>query len=163
MRLPWGHWTIDKRKSSNLIQHISHPPVSVPLCQAQKLWTRIPLLMLFPSARVCILSLREVTQCPLSDLQGIVDSIVTTSYSLWAEWEFIVHNRRKITWAQFKVENTLFKVPRIYFEKGSSIFSDMFAVANADRSEGSTDENPIKLESIEKVDFQRLLNAMFPE
>jgi hypothetical protein len=63
----------------------------------------------------------------------------------------------------FLVEGTLFKVPRLYFEKNSIVFSDMFAVPRADDREGSTDENPINLESIEKVDFEKLLNAMFPD
>jgi hypothetical protein len=40
----------------------------------------------------------------------------------------------------------------------------MFTLPATDNpSEGSNDENPIKLESIEKLDFQRLLTAMFPE
>jgi hypothetical protein len=53
----------------------------------------------------------------------------------------------------------------LYFEKNSAIFSDMFAVPRADGHdhEGSTDDHPIKLESIEKVDFRGFLKAMFPE
>jgi hypothetical protein len=40
----------------------------------------------------------------------------------------------------------------------------MFTVPPGDIPvEGSSDENPLKLESIQKVDFQRLLRAMFPE
>ena len=62
------------------------------------------------------------------------------------------------------MEDALFKVPRFYFEKNSSIFRDMFALLPANREvEGTDDANPIKLESIRKVDFQRLLRVMFPE
>ncbi|KIM91607.1 hypothetical protein PILCRDRAFT_810890 [Piloderma croceum F 1598] len=63
----------------------------------------------------------------------------------------------------FLVEDMLFKVPKLYFERNSSIFRDMFALPTNNQSEGSNDENPIKLESIEKVEFQRLLTAMFPD
>jgi hypothetical protein len=62
-----------------------------------------------------------------------------------------------------QVEGSLFKVPRLYFEKNSSVFSDMFSLPAADTQEGCSDQNPIKLESILKIDFQRLLTAMFPE
>jgi hypothetical protein len=58
----------------------------------------------------------------------------------------------------------LFKVPRFYFKKNSSIFKDMFALLTANRQvEGTNDANPIKLESIQKVDFQWLLRVMIPE
>jgi hypothetical protein len=58
----------------------------------------------------------------------------------------------------------LFKVPRLYFERNSGIFRDMFSVPPGDKpTEGSCDENPLALKSIQKVDFQRLLRAMFPE
>jgi len=58
----------------------------------------------------------------------------------------------------------LFKVPRLYFEKNSNVFGDLFALplGNND-AEGSSDENPIRLESIGKVDFQSLLKVMYPE
>jgi hypothetical protein len=40
----------------------------------------------------------------------------------------------------------------------------MFTVPPGDKPvEGSGDENPLELKSIQKVDFQRLLRAMFPE
>lgn len=62
------------------------------------------------------------------------------------------------------VEDTLFKVPRLYFERNSGIFRDMFTLPPGDKpTEGSCDENPLALKSIQKVDFQRLLRAMFPD
>lgn len=39
----------------------------------------------------------------------------------------------------------------------------MFGLPAADNQEGCSDKNPIKLESVLKIDFQRLLAAMFPE
>jgi hypothetical protein len=63
----------------------------------------------------------------------------------------------------FLVQEVLFKVPRLYFEKNSSTFNDMFQVPTAKNREGSSDELPIVLESIKKVDFERLLMVMFPD
>jgi len=60
----------------------------------------------------------------------------------------------------------LFKVPRLYFERNSGIFRDLFTVlvSPGDKpTRGSCDENPLALKSIQKVDFQRLLRAMFPD
>lgn len=62
-----------------------------------------------------------------------------------------------------QVENTLFKVPRYKFERGSAVFKDMFEIPVTDTQEGWDDDNPIRLESIKKVDFQRFLMAMLPE
>ncbi|KZP26170.1 hypothetical protein FIBSPDRAFT_732744 [Athelia psychrophila] len=62
-----------------------------------------------------------------------------------------------------QVENTLFKVPRYKFERGSTVFKDMFEIPAADTQEGRDDANPIKLESIKKLDFQRFLMAMLPD
>jgi hypothetical protein len=63
-----------------------------------------------------------------------------------------------------ETKDTLFKVPRLYFERNSSVFRDMFALPPGGKQvEGTNDENPIKLESIQKVDFQSLLSVMFPE
>ncbi|KAF7984294.1 hypothetical protein HWV62_15257 [Athelia sp. TMB] len=63
----------------------------------------------------------------------------------------------------FLVENELFKVPKFYFEKESSVFRDMFQMPSFGSLEGDSDELPIVLESIEKADFTALLAAMFPE
>ncbi|KZP27539.1 hypothetical protein FIBSPDRAFT_928062 [Athelia psychrophila] len=63
----------------------------------------------------------------------------------------------------FLVQEELFKVPRLYFEKNSSIFNDIFQGPATKNREGSSDNLPIVLESIKKVDFERLLMAMFPE
>jgi hypothetical protein len=59
----------------------------------------------------------------------------------------------------------LFKVPRLPFEQKSSVFGGMFDLPMADgnQQEGCNDENPIRLESIYKLDFERLMTAMFPE
>ncbi|KIM82558.1 hypothetical protein PILCRDRAFT_820414 [Piloderma croceum F 1598] len=64
----------------------------------------------------------------------------------------------------FLVEGVLFKVPRRYFEKNSNIWSDVFTLPlGSNQAEGSSDENPIRLESISSIDFQRLLMVMYPE
>lgn len=62
-----------------------------------------------------------------------------------------------------QVEGTLFKVPRYKFEENSSVFKDMFDIPATDNQEGWADDNPIRLDSVEKIDFQRFLTALMPE
>ncbi|RDB27006.1 hypothetical protein Hypma_004969 [Hypsizygus marmoreus] len=66
----------------------------------------------------------------------------------------------------FQVEDTLFKVPKVQFMRGSSIFRAMFSLPQSENgegyAEGSSDLNPLKLEGVEKVDFERLLKVMYP-
>jgi len=59
----------------------------------------------------------------------------------------------------------LFKVPRLPPEQKSSVFGGMFDLPMADgnQQERCNDENPIRLESIHKLDFERLMTVMFPE
>lgn len=59
-----------------------------------------------------------------------------------------------------QVEDNLFKVPKQYFQKNSRIFSNVFG--NDHTTEGSSDEEPIHLYSIQKVDLERLLAVMYP-
>lgn len=62
-----------------------------------------------------------------------------------------------------QVEGTLFKVPRYRFEKGSGFFKDLFSLPTGDApAEGSSDENPISVLGIMKVDFARLVEVMYP-
>jgi hypothetical protein len=62
-----------------------------------------------------------------------------------------------------QVEGVLFKVPRRYFEKNSNIWSGLFTLPlGSNQAEGFSDENPIRLESISSIDFQRLLMVMYP-
>lgn len=61
------------------------------------------------------------------------------------------------------MEDELFKVPRLGFENDSPIFRDMLQNPSSNVREGNSDETPITLESIKKVDFTALLAAMFPE
>ncbi|KAF7984290.1 hypothetical protein HWV62_15249 [Athelia sp. TMB] len=61
------------------------------------------------------------------------------------------------------VEATLFKVPRYKLEENSSVFKDMFAIAQADTQEGYDDDKPIRLDSVERIDFQRFLTALIPD
>ncbi|KAJ7154433.1 hypothetical protein C8R43DRAFT_1001276 [Mycena crocata] len=62
----------------------------------------------------------------------------------------------------FQVEECLFKVPRYHFERSSEIFATMFSLPTSAESEGLTDQNPIKLEGISSVDFERLLEVLYP-
>ncbi|CAK5282347.1 unnamed protein product [Mycena citricolor] len=61
----------------------------------------------------------------------------------------------------FLVENTLFKVPRYQFENKSGVFGTAFSIPSPD-GEGSSDENPVKLEGIASKDFDALLTVLYP-
>jgi hypothetical protein len=58
-----------------------------------------------------------------------------------------------------QVEDTLFKVPKRYFEKDSGIFSNILDLP-ADGE--SSDEEPLHLREIGKADFEKLLGVMYP-
>ncbi|KAK0241239.1 hypothetical protein EDD85DRAFT_818146 [Armillaria nabsnona] len=68
----------------------------------------------------------------------------------------------------FLVEDELFRVPRYQFINHSSIFKAMFTLPplppHAENTivEGSIDDNPIRLQGITKLDFERLLKYMYP-
>ncbi|KAJ7625578.1 hypothetical protein FB45DRAFT_921805 [Roridomyces roridus] len=62
----------------------------------------------------------------------------------------------------FLVENQLFKVPRYRFENNSEIFKTAFELPVTDSAEGQSDEDPIKLEGISSVDFERVLGVLYP-
>ena len=73
----------------------------------------------------------------------------------------IRHSRR----GRLQVEDTLFRVPRRYFEQESEIFRTMFQlpVAEGIAPDGSSNERPLLLEGVNKEDFRQLLKVMFPE
>ncbi|KAH0829113.1 hypothetical protein J3R83DRAFT_2580 [Lanmaoa asiatica] len=56
------------------------------------------------------------------------------------------------------VENCLFRVPRQSLESQSRIFRDMFSLPVVEDAEGSSDDNPIRLDGIK---FKRFLEALF--
>lgn len=62
------------------------------------------------------------------------------------------------------VQDCLFSVPRCLFENGSEVFRDMYQLPTSDKSadEGSTAQNPLRLEGIEKKDFEQLLRVLLP-
>ena len=71
-----------------------------------------------------------------------------------------------VTNAMYQVENQLFKVPRRNFANESEIFSDMFQLpaptGEKHTLDGSSDEQPLRLEGIKKSDFLQLLRIIFP-
>ncbi|KAJ3782125.1 hypothetical protein GGU10DRAFT_364600 [Lentinula aff. detonsa] len=62
----------------------------------------------------------------------------------------------------FLVEGTLFKFPLTILAMESTIFRDMMELPVSLQPEGSTDENPIRLESVLKDDFRQLLRILAP-
>lgn len=62
-----------------------------------------------------------------------------------------------------QVEDTLFKLPRCLFEESSEIFRDMFSlpIQEGIPYDGSSDDHPLVLEGVRKIDFRRLLLAMY--
>ncbi|KAJ7250470.1 hypothetical protein B0H12DRAFT_974819, partial [Mycena haematopus] len=63
-----------------------------------------------------------------------------------------------------KIEGRIFKVPRYHFEHSSEIFAATFTLPVVDGAdtEGGSDENPVILEGISKVDFKALLKVLYP-
>jgi len=61
----------------------------------------------------------------------------------------------------FLVENCLFKVPRLYFERDSAVFRDMFLLPTK-KPEGESKENPLRLDGVRQEDFRQLLRVMYP-
>ncbi|KAF5341244.1 hypothetical protein D9611_006149 [Ephemerocybe angulata] len=66
----------------------------------------------------------------------------------------------------FKVENSLFKVPRDQFIAQSEVFAGMFLVprpvGDEQSAEGGSDSNPIVLEGYKADDFKALLKVLYP-
>ncbi|KAJ7250477.1 hypothetical protein B0H12DRAFT_1072073 [Mycena haematopus] len=64
----------------------------------------------------------------------------------------------------FKVEDCIFSVPRYHFEHTSEIFASMLTLPLGDgvQVEGQSEQNPIVLEGISKVDFRALLKVLYP-
>jgi hypothetical protein len=62
------------------------------------------------------------------------------------------------------VEDTLFRVPRRYFEEESDVFYHLFQLPTAENvtPDGCSDEQPLRLDGITKEDFRQLLRVMFP-
>ncbi|KAF8883162.1 hypothetical protein CPB84DRAFT_1827697 [Gymnopilus junonius] len=72
-------------------------------------------------------------------------------------------NSQNFFWGSvfFKVEQTLFCVPRCEFEQSSEVFENMFLFPS-ENPEGHTQEHPIVLEGYKADDFTCLLNVMYP-
>ncbi|KAF5313588.1 hypothetical protein D9611_010139 [Ephemerocybe angulata] len=66
----------------------------------------------------------------------------------------------------FKVEDTLFRVPRHGLENASIVFADMFRLPTGEGGqtavEGQSDDNPIVLEGYTSSEFRSLLKILYP-
>ncbi|KAF6755693.1 hypothetical protein DFP72DRAFT_784862, partial [Ephemerocybe angulata] len=66
----------------------------------------------------------------------------------------------------FKVEDTLFRVPRHGLENASDVFADMFrlptGVGGQTVVEGQSDDNPIVLDGYKGSEFRSLLKILYP-
>ncbi|KAK0486309.1 hypothetical protein IW261DRAFT_791106 [Armillaria novae-zelandiae] len=64
----------------------------------------------------------------------------------------------------FQVENRLFKIPSYYFVQHSEVFRDTFSLPQGSQSaEGLSDEDPVVLPQISAVDFEHLLDIIYPQ
>jgi len=64
-------------------------------------------------------------------------------------------------WTQ--VEDNLFKVPTKHFLSGSVFFGDILVQVSSEHDgDGLSDDKPIRLSNVTKVDFERLLGVMYP-
>jgi hypothetical protein len=63
----------------------------------------------------------------------------------------------------YQVEDRLFKIPRYALQRESVVFRDMFSLPTSPHQvEGLTDEMPIRLEGASAIDFERLLELLYP-
>ncbi|KAH8117123.1 hypothetical protein DFH11DRAFT_1473020, partial [Phellopilus nigrolimitatus] len=66
----------------------------------------------------------------------------------------------------FKVEDCLFRVPRLAFEKESDVFKGMFLLPRGEIADsevdGSSEEKPLVLEGVKAEDFRCLMRVLFP-
>ncbi|RXW11414.1 hypothetical protein EST38_g14440 [Candolleomyces aberdarensis] len=65
----------------------------------------------------------------------------------------------------FKVEDTLFEVPRYRFTQHSEVFEDMFLMPQAQDAqsvEGRNSHHPIVLEGYKAADFAALIKVLYP-
>lgn len=64
-----------------------------------------------------------------------------------------------------KVQDCLFRVPRHGFEEHSEVFRDMFsmpAVCDSEGEEGGSDENPIRIDGVDRQSFKDFLAVLYP-
>ncbi|KAF9558138.1 hypothetical protein CPC08DRAFT_709875, partial [Agrocybe pediades] len=63
----------------------------------------------------------------------------------------------------FKVEDTLFQVPRYHFDS-NEVFSTTFSLPPpaGNDAEGSAESNPFELKGVAKADFQAFLKVLYP-
>ncbi|KIJ51396.1 hypothetical protein M422DRAFT_158628 [Sphaerobolus stellatus SS14] len=62
----------------------------------------------------------------------------------------------------FLAEDTLFNVHKSILSRHSPVFRDMFEMPPTVDVEGSFDSNPIRLENVKALDFERLLSILYP-
>ncbi|KAL4259018.1 hypothetical protein AB1N83_010720, partial [Pleurotus pulmonarius] len=75
-----------------------------------------------------------------------------------------LHNKSfYMSFSVFQVERELFRVPTAWFTQNSAIFSEMFTMKlpPGTVARGQCDENPIILDGVSKLDFERFLTTVF--
>ncbi|KDQ50878.1 hypothetical protein JAAARDRAFT_545472 [Jaapia argillacea MUCL 33604] len=83
--------------------------------------------------------------------------------ALPAETKPIRHQLYYLDTMIIQVEGTLYKVPRHSLEKLSTAFQSAATLAQGDQlQEGSNDDNPIRLDGVKSIDFERLLRVIYP-
>ncbi|KAK0212348.1 hypothetical protein DFS33DRAFT_20462 [Desarmillaria ectypa] len=62
-----------------------------------------------------------------------------------------------------QIEDTLFRIPKYQLVGKSEIFDSMLSLPQgSNEAEGSSDDSPIKLSNISKIDFEWLLQVLYP-
>ena len=62
-----------------------------------------------------------------------------------------------------QVEDNLFRVPTKHFLSGSDFFGDILVQVSSEHDgDGLSDDKPIRLSNVTRVDFERLLGLMYP-
>ncbi|EJD03042.1 uncharacterized protein FOMMEDRAFT_156407 [Fomitiporia mediterranea MF3/22] len=102
----------------------------------------------------------------LSPLSSSKDRLPSLSETVGkAVPKIIKDDQYYFTFVIFKVDDCLFRVPKHELEDQSHVFRDMFSMPSAKDSgdvEGTSDDNPICLDSVSREEFKLLLRMLYP-
>lgn len=94
----------------------------------------------------------------LSDASGVPEQSASTEVAITRSEEYCFDT------VTIQVDRTLFKVPQYRFVEDSSIFRDIYSMSQDGNQdvEGSSDQRPIIIEAVDKVDFVNFLRELYP-
>jgi hypothetical protein len=107
-------------------------------------------------------SKRVDADCPVDDIYYFVNVIFKVYIIAYHDNEFWMDpNRIYSTYTCTKVDNTLFRVPKHFFDIEGTRFPALFSDVSSRTLEGDYQE-PIVLDGVTKAQFKALLNVIYP-